>query len=43
MPRTHPDRLYQGHRTKSGTEVTVNGRPLPPAHEVVNHSPTGLE
>lgn len=34
---------YEGHRTRQGVEVTVNGVPLNPRPDLRNHSPTGFE
>jgi hypothetical protein len=34
---------YEGHRTKAGPVVTVNGEPLDPRHDLHNHSPDGFE
>jgi hypothetical protein len=34
---------YEGHRTKQGVEVTVNGAPLNPRLDLRHHSPTGFE
>ena len=36
-------KLYQGRRTPDGCRVTVNNKPLPVRHEVLNHSPDGFE
>jgi Family of unknown function (DUF6166) len=36
-------KTYEGHRTRDGTQVTVNGIPLNPRLDLQNHSPTGLE
>jgi hypothetical protein len=33
---------YEGHRTRKGVEVTVNGNPLSPRLDLRNHSPTGF-
>lgn len=35
--------LYLGTRTENGTVVTADGEPLPPRHDLFNHSPTGFE
>jgi hypothetical protein len=34
---------YEGHRTKQGVEVTVNGAPLNPRLDLRSHSPSGFE
>jgi hypothetical protein len=34
---------YEGHRTRKGVEVTVNGRLLNPRLDLHNHSPGGFE
>ena len=34
---------YEGHRTRQGAEVAVNGVPLNARLDLRNHSPTGLE
>ncbi len=35
--------IYRGIRTKKGCTVTVNGEPLPPRHDLINHSLNGFE
>jgi hypothetical protein len=34
---------YRGRRTDDGAIVIVDGRPLPPRHDLFNHSPDGFE
>lgn len=34
---------YEGNRKVNLVEVTVNGRPLNPRHDLWNHSPNGFE
>ena len=36
-------KAYEGRRTWSGAEVTVDGKPLDPRLDLRNHSPTGFE
>lgn len=36
-------KTYEGHRTRHGVEVTVDGVPLNPRLDLSNDSPTGLE
>ncbi len=36
-------RVYQVIRSEGGVEASVDGRPLPPRTDLVNHSPTGFE
>lgn len=37
------DNVYEGQRMPTGSVVTVNGEPLDPKLDVINHSPTGFE
>lgn len=36
-------KTYHGYRTESGVNVTVDGFPLNPRHDLHNHSPDGFE
>jgi hypothetical protein len=43
VPVPQPQKLYEGGRSLDGAVVTVDGKPLPPRHDLRLLSPTGFE